>query len=355
MTLRQFDTIIIGQGLAGTTLAWTLLKHGQRVLVIDQEDDVTSSKIAAGLITPITGMRLVISWRFNLLHQFAVSFYQRIEKQTASVFYYQRGMMRLFSSEAEQERFKKKRNDQTFRDLVKSPISDFHDQQFASAFGGFEMPQAAQLNTATYLNQSRWVFQNNEGYLCETVDSANEIELQYQAVRIPKLQVQADRLIFCQGAADRNNTWFPQLQFKPAKGEILTLKIPNYHEQRIINHKGWLAPMADDCYAAGSTYQWDQLNCVPTDQGKEEIASRLKQFLRCDFHITNHRAAIRPALHDQKPIIGMHLEFPQIGIMNGLGSKGSLQAPWIAENFANHLCHGDSIDTEIDLNRRFPA
>ena len=58
MAEAPWDVIIVGQGLAGTTLAWHLREAGQRVLVIDACEPVTSSKIAAGLITPITGQRV---------------------------------------------------------------------------------------------------------------------------------------------------------------------------------------------------------------------------------------------------------------------------------------------------------
>ncbi|NOU04706.1 MAG: NAD(P)-binding protein, partial [Hyphomicrobiaceae bacterium] len=48
MTDDIWDTIIVGQGLAGTTLAWRLVDAGQRVLMFDPAEAVTSSKIAAG-------------------------------------------------------------------------------------------------------------------------------------------------------------------------------------------------------------------------------------------------------------------------------------------------------------------
>jgi glycine oxidase len=53
--------IICGQGLAGTLLAWKLLELGQPVIIIDLDEAVTSSKIAAGIVTPITGLRLALS------------------------------------------------------------------------------------------------------------------------------------------------------------------------------------------------------------------------------------------------------------------------------------------------------
>ena len=357
MKSRHFDTIIIGQGLAGTTLTWHLLRRHQNILVLDQEDSVTSSKIAAGLVTPITGMRLVISWRFQELIQTAEQFYRHIEQETASRFYHQRGMIRFFTSNRDQERFTKKLETEEFRKLVQRPISGFDRNLLSSPMDvdGFEMPRASQLYVSRYLEVSRKYFQKRQCYRTACVDPIDDINLTATGVQLPKLNISATQLIFCRGADDRSNPWFSQIKFKPAQGEILTLEVPEFRETRIINQKSWLAPMPENKFAAGSTYEWNQLDSKPTANGKEQITSNLKQLLRCPFQIIDHRAAIRPALQDQKPIIGRHPQFKQLGILNGLGSKGSLQAPWLAMQLTNHLSDGTPIDAQVDLNRRYPA
>ena len=69
--------LIIGGGLAGTTLAWRLHERGLPFLIVDRDEPGTSSKIAAGLVTPLTGMRMNLSWRYDILHPEAVAFYRR--------------------------------------------------------------------------------------------------------------------------------------------------------------------------------------------------------------------------------------------------------------------------------------
>ena len=46
---------IVGGGLAGCTLAWALHKRGRAVKIVDRGDLVTSTKVAAGIVNPITG------------------------------------------------------------------------------------------------------------------------------------------------------------------------------------------------------------------------------------------------------------------------------------------------------------
>ena len=70
-----YDTIIIGQGLAGSLLGWQLIQDGQRVLVIDDGHRSAASRVAAGIINPITGQRLVKSWHVDQFLPEAEKFY----------------------------------------------------------------------------------------------------------------------------------------------------------------------------------------------------------------------------------------------------------------------------------------
>ena len=95
----------------------------------------------------------------------------------------------------------------------------------------------------------------------------------------------------------------------------------------------------------------ETLDCVPTARGRDEIASRLRQFLRLPFEVIDHTAAVRPVMEDQRPVVGLHHEFPQLGVLNGFGSKGSLLAPYFAEQLATCLTCGSDIEPEVDVWR----
>ena len=51
----QVDFLIVGQGLAGSLLAKELLRRGRTVHVVDDRWKSSSSQVAAGLMTPLTG------------------------------------------------------------------------------------------------------------------------------------------------------------------------------------------------------------------------------------------------------------------------------------------------------------
>jgi glycine/D-amino acid oxidase-like deaminating enzyme len=79
MPASQIDFLIIGQGLAGSILAYELIARGQRIMVIDNDHLGSASKVAAGIINPITGHRLNLTEGFVDYYHRATNFYTDIE------------------------------------------------------------------------------------------------------------------------------------------------------------------------------------------------------------------------------------------------------------------------------------
>ncbi len=52
-TKTKYDTIIVGQGLAGTLLAFELIRRGQSIVVFDSDEPLQSTPNAAGIVNPI--------------------------------------------------------------------------------------------------------------------------------------------------------------------------------------------------------------------------------------------------------------------------------------------------------------
>ncbi len=77
----KVDYIIVGQGVAGTFLSYYLMEQGQSVLVIDQPQIHTPSRIAAGIMNPVTGRRLVTVWKAEEILEYAPLAYEAIGKK----------------------------------------------------------------------------------------------------------------------------------------------------------------------------------------------------------------------------------------------------------------------------------
>jgi glycine/D-amino acid oxidase-like deaminating enzyme len=164
----------------------------------------------------------------------------------------------------------------------------------------------------------------------------------------------AEKIIFCEGASASRNPYFENLKFKHSKGEILELKIPDLHLEDILSSNVFVMPVGNHHFKVGATYSWDHLDEQTTEQARTELLYKLKNVATAPSEIIDQKAGIRPTMHDRKPVIGLHPNFPQIGIFNGLGPKGALLGPYLASQFAQSLCNlSTSILPEADIKRYF--
>ncbi len=346
MDQNPLDCLIVGQGLAGTTLAWQALAAGLRVGVLDRGDVSTASRAAAGLITPVTGKRIVKSWRFDELHPVAIAFYHRIEAELGESIYHVTPMVRLFANEREREVYETRE----FADLTRKPTPPVDEEWFSAPLGGFEMPTAGRLDVPHYLDVSRTRFEHN-GFFCSTDLDPAELIFDADFVRISRLGIAARRVIFCTGFDHGTNPLFRHLGFNAAKGEILTLRVPGLEEKRVINRGIWISPTDDGLFQAGATYEWDDLTPTPTAAGRDKLEARLHILLKRPFEVVGHRAGVRPISADRNPILGFHSNEPRIGCFTGLGSKGVLLAPFFAAQFVSVIVESKSIDPEVEVHR----
>jgi glycine/D-amino acid oxidase-like deaminating enzyme len=330
------EFLIVGQGLAGTALAWALLHRGRTVLVAD-DDRGGASGLAAGLITPVTGKRLAKSWRWDELYPAAGAFYRAIEDQTGARFFDQRPALRLFATGAERDEYQRRGAD-LLRGLVR-PAEHINGDWYDAPLGGFEMPSAARLDVRRYLDVSREHFRAAGAFTSAAVD--------------PHDPSSAGTVIFCCGFRAAPDPFFGHIKFNAAKGEVLTLRVPGLAEERVVHRGVWLAPCGGDHFRAGSTYTWEPLDSRPTPEGRAAIEAQLRAFLKRPFEVLDHRAAVRPVIDAGFPVLGRHPQHPHLVYFNGLGSKGSLLAPFFADQLAAHLCGTGAIEYAVNVRKHF--
>jgi glycine oxidase len=245
-----WDVIVVGQGLAGTTLAWSLVAAGQRVLVLDREDAITSSKIAAGLITPITGLRLALSWRGDEFLAVARTFYRSIEARTGHRFFHDRTAVRLFRSDAERQQWAQRLVQPGVRDhlVTPQPASLLAPDIGDASGGGFQM-RAAQLDVTAYLDASR----KSLAYAPMTIDWARDVAFGGDYIAVQDRR--ARTVIACEGFAATRNPYFSNVPFQAAKGDVLTVRFHRLLPQQCLHRGIWVAPTADpEVFRVGSTY-----------------------------------------------------------------------------------------------------
>lgn len=76
----NYDFLIVGQGIAGSIIALQLEKFNKHFLIIDKNEKVTSSKVAAGLMHPMSFKRCVINWNGRCFMITVINFIMNVIK-----------------------------------------------------------------------------------------------------------------------------------------------------------------------------------------------------------------------------------------------------------------------------------
>ncbi len=336
--------LIAGGGLAGTALGWVLHERGVPFAIIDPNVAGTCSKIAAGLVTPITGKRVKPSWRVEELLPVALALYRRVEKLLGNEFYHERPLVRLFKEAREVEWWRGRAGEPGLEQWVDANAPLVDPAIVHSEFGGFVQRQAGWLDTAAYLEASR-VFFEKRGAWRQGVIAEDEVEASEHGVRWQGEDF--SHVVFCRGSEQRiGSRYFPWLKFDCARGVISQLKV-NLSEHRIINRGCWLLPHTSGYWRAGSTYEFDLT--TPMETSIADLRGKLSQLLRVPFELSDAQAGLRPIIQRRQLLLGRHPAHPRVGIFNGLGSKGVLRAPFFARMLAEQLLDDKPPETDVDV------
>ena len=349
VTKVKHDYLIVGQGIAGSLLALNLMARGKTVLVVDDGHIHSASRVAAGLINPITGRRHVLTWRFLEFWKFLLEDYPKWETQLGGVFFHQKALLRFLKTSEEQNAFELKYNSGDFEGIeIEYPAKT------DSVPGVLVEEPAYLLQQSGFVDQNEFILKARDwlketGCLVEATWSALDFDRNPGEVRWKEYR--AASVIFTQGFQNDSNPYFKDLPFRHAKGELLELEGPKLAGMPVLNRGKWLLPLSPGRYRAGATYDLKAIDLFVSSQGEEETLNALGELVDWEFKVVGQKAGVRPALHDFKPVVGRHPWYPELIIFNGLGSKGSLQAPLLAKELVDHLEEGAALHPESDVDR----
>lgn len=343
------DFLIIGQGLAGSLLAWELMQRGCNVVIVDNGLE-NASQVAAGLINPITGMRLVKSADVDTLLPVAKQLSGQLGDFFQQDFYIEKPMLRIFHSAKEQSHCEKRLNNPDYQPYLGDSYAAI--ELLNMPFGAVTQQQTGYLLTRLLLACLKDFFIAKGCYQQAAFDVA-DIQLHpalcWRGV-LPK------RIIFCEGYHAMHNPYFAHLPFQAVKGEILTLLHSHHLPDTILHYGQWLIPLNVHQVRIGATFDWQNLNNQTTELGKNTLLHGLKTVLpHFDCEVQDHQANVRPCTLDKQPFIGFHPQHPQLAIFNGFGAKGSLQIPWYSQQFANTLLNNAALPASADIQRYVTA
>jgi len=339
--------IVVGFGLSGMALTETLQGQGNTVTVFDDQSQ-KASRVAGGLYNPVVLKRLNLSWEGSRLMQTALPFYRDLEMKLGVEFDQKLPVLRLLSSPGEQNAWFEAADKPGLSEFLHPEIISNDNPALKAPYGFGRVLHTGRVHTSRML-------QAYHNYLSET-GSLRQEAFQHKALNFGRDGVEykglkADGVIFCEGFGLRANPFFSYLPLNGTKGELLVIQAPEYREQRVIKSGVFTIPLGEDRYLVGATYNRKDQSPEPTPASREELLGKVRKFLMCDFAVVGQRAGIRPTVPDRRPLVGAHPECPGLYVLNGMGSRGVLIAPFAAQALSRLILMGEPLPEAMDCGR----
>ncbi|WP_400077054.1 NAD(P)/FAD-dependent oxidoreductase [Winogradskyella sp. R77965] len=345
--MKEVDYIIVGCGLASIAFCEQLRTHNKSFVVFD-DNSQKSSIVAAGLYNPVILKRFSEVWKAKEQLELALPLYTKIEKELKIKFDYKLRILRRLNSIQEQNKWFTASDKPSLEAFLSIQLIKNINPQIDAPFGFGEVLNAGRVDTQTLISGYKALL-INEGFLQEATFQHSNVQLESSIILYENFR--AKQIVFAEGFGAKKNPFFNHIPLTGSKGEILTIKAPDLKIDYAIKSSVFVIPIGKDLYNVGSTYNNEDKSNAPTETAKEELLSKLKTFIKCDFEVINQVAGIRPTVKDRRPLVGRHAKHKNLYVLNGLGTRGVMIAPYVAKELFEFIENNKQLDSEIDINR----
>ena len=342
----NYDFLIVGQGITGSIVALQLKKNSKKFKLIEEGSPNTSSKVAAGIVHPISLKRCNLSWRGREFYEFSDSFYKEINFESNTELYKPYKLLRIFASFEEQNNWIGKTNNKIYKDIL--TLNSKKIDNLKNRFGSGIVEICSRLSVNEFLDFVSSSFLKSK-VLIKDVFKAHELKLKNNRFHY-KGDIYSN-IIMCDGVNALKNPMFNYLPIIPNKGELLKV-FSTVLPTEIINCGIFSLPETKNIFTIGSTYSnEDQKNKITID-AKEYLMKKLNKIIEIDdIEIMDQKFGFRPTSLDRKPLIGEHPIIKNLYTVNGMGSKAILMAPLLVRELLDYIYQKKPLDSMTNINR----
>lgn len=310
---------IAGQGLAGTLLAWALERAGVAFEIYDPGHEGAASRVGAGLVSPVTGERWALAPGWAERAAGAKAFYREIEAAWGMAMVTELRVRRVWhdASEGRLVRAKVERGD-----LAPWVTTAGLEADAAWIEGAWRVDLPALIAAG----RARW---RQAGCL-------REFALRPDAAEVNEGGASGNGpVIWCTGVVE---TRVPGL--RAVAGETLELAVGGAAGDLppgVVRHDGvWVLPVGGGGAWAGASFVRDEAERLARREALR--ASARRQLADREWRELAVLAGCRMTTADRLPVSGwLAGREEREGVLNGLGSKGTLWGPGLVEGWVNRL------------------
>ena len=343
----KVDYIIVGFGLAGMAFVAELEKEGKSFVVFDNNENAPS-RIVGGMYNPIILKRFTPAWMSHEMWEYSLPFYKNLEKKFDKSYIKPTKINRILHSVEEQNNWIVASDKAVMSEYMQSKISNKQIDGIHSPYGFGKLKNVGRVEGEELVNDYKTYL------VAKNLFVEKPFEYEHLIVRDDKVQylhIEATQVVFSEGTYINQNPFFNYLPMREAKGEMLVIKIPTLDIDFTIKSGVFMVPFGDNIYVVGATYNWEDKTFNATKEAREELEQKLKSFLKLPYKIIDYKVGLRPTIKDRRPLIGRHPKYPNLAVLNGLGTRGIIIAPYLAKSLFNHLEKDEIIQNQMDIKR----
>lgn len=347
---RTASWIIVGAGLAGACAAAALRQRGS-VLVIDARGPAAgASGAAAGLANPFAGRRAAPGWRHD---EALAALHRTAEQAGAARLIRQPGILRPAQDERQRDDFcaRAAEHPHALEWLPAGAVAE-RWPDVAAPSGGLWVRRGAAVDIPALVD----ALLADVPLARQRVTRVGQQGATVWAETATGERLEAERLLLAPGAGFGDFAQLAGLPLGRVKGQVAVVRPARPLRTPLLAGNGYAVP-SDDGLVIGSTYEHEFEHARPTSAASRALVAKLARTVPAleDAVVLDARAGVRvtvPARLSARrlPMLGPVPGHDRIWGMVGLGSKGLLSAPLLAEILASG-CE-DSADVPAAIRLR---
>ncbi len=302
---------VIGAGIAGLTTAWSLVKRGYQVEVIDKGEQAGSqaSGNPQGMIMPRLSLQDSADAEFYLSAYFySLRCLQQLDKQQSC--WKQTGGIQLPSTPRIQKQIEQYPEDKALVEVLQaaaaSELSGIHIEQVSHHF-----PLAACVYPKRLL--ARLIDEMGDALTLRFNSPVESIEYRGHQWQLKSAEgsvmTQSECLVVASAWQSKAFEPFGHLHLNPARGQISCLQeTATSRDLKLpLSYEGYMMPAEDGQHVLGASFEMDDCDRSLRMAEHQANIKEAKQWLGLNLDeqaITGGRAAVRAVTPDRTPVVG---------------------------------------------------
>ena len=357
--MKIYDYVIIGAGIAGSSTAYFLSKKTDSLLLIDKKSDVgeAASGAAGAFLSPLLGKPNKFKDLVTSALKFSTAFY----KENFSDCIDNCGTLRIPKDQKDEEKF------QSYKESMDFDYEKKHNGYFFEIGSVVKSQKLCQALTKDV--QKKLAYEVESLCLQDDTWMIND-------------SIQAKNIIWATGA-DVSLVDVSYLGIRAVWGQRIDIKTKslfkyNYHKECSVS-KSFESDEKDQYIVSiGATHHRNVLDKEVDNSDTEELLKKASDIVSLDgIEVLNLYGGARASSMDYFPMIGKLIdsaktlqEFPHMKhgsfideekftmyenlyIFNGVGGRGFVLSPYLANELVNYIFEHNKIDKDILPNRLF--